>query len=256
MTELDGSQVSYAYDQLARLSAAVRNGSGAYDQAYTYDAANNRTSLSDGASTTTFSYDDANQLISDGSIAFAYDRNGNLVTAGADELAYDPANDWVSGDVNGTTLSYSYDGLGRQVSRTQGASSRTDLWFDQSGMTLESGQSNLTYLRDPSGLPLSVTTSGGTVRNYARDRLGSITGLTNNSQTLQRSYVYDPYGQIVAQSGSQPNNLKFTAGRQDPTSSWYTLSQRSYAPQAGQVHHPRSPTQQHHRPEPLRLCGL
>ena len=130
--------MTYDYDELARLVAAERTGTGAFDQSYTFDDANNRLTLSEGMATTTFSYDDANQLIGDGSITFDYDRNGNLTRAGSDDLAYDPANDWISGDVNGTNLAHSYDGLGRQVSRTQGASNRTDFWFDQTGMTLES----------------------------------------------------------------------------------------------------------------------
>jgi YD repeat-containing protein len=229
VTELDGSTVTYEYDDLARLAGAERTGTGAFDQAYTYDDANSRLTLSETSGTTTFAYDDANQLVSAGATTFDYDRNGNLTRAGADDLAYDPANDWTSGDVNGVSLAYDYDGLGRQVSRTQGAT-RTDFWFDASGMTLASGGANLTYLRDPAGLALSVTTAGGTLRNLGRDRLGSITGLVTNSGTLQRSYAYDPYGEIGAQTGTQPNILKFTAARQDPTSTWTILGQRARIP--------------------------
>ena len=43
----------------------------------------------------------------------------------------------------------------------QCASPRTDLWHDATGLTLETGAASATYLRDPGGLLLSVS-SGGT----------------------------------------------------------------------------------------------
>jgi RHS repeat-associated protein len=134
---------------------------------------------------------------------------------------------------SGVSLAYDYDGLGRQVSRTA-AGARSDFWFDATGMSLETAAAtSRTYLRDPSGLPLSVTTELGTNRTYGRDRLGSTTAIVNNSGGLANTYTYDPYGQIVASSGTRPNSLKFTGGRQDPSSTWTTLGQRTYAPEFG-----------------------
>jgi RHS repeat-associated protein len=134
---------------------------------------------------------------------------------------------------SGVSLAYDYDGLGRQVSRTA-AGARSDFWFDATGMSLETAAAtSRTYLRDPSGLPLSVTTELGTNRTYGRDRLGSTTAIVNNSGGLANTYTYDPYGQIVASSGTRPNSLKFTGGRHDPSSTWTTLGQRTYAPEFG-----------------------
>ena len=103
---------------------------------------------------------------------------------------------------------------------------RTDYWFDQTGMTLEDSASDTTTLRDPSGLPLSSYTT--TVNNYARDRLGSITALTSTGQALTNTYRYDPWGQILASTGSAPNTLRFTAARRDPTTGYDVMGQRSY----------------------------
>jgi RHS repeat-associated protein len=230
VTELSGATVSYSYDDLGRLSGATRTGTGAFTQSYTYDDADNRLTFTSGGTTTTFTYDAANQLISDGTTSYDYDRNGNLVQFGANDLVYDGANKWVSGDVAGVTLAFDYDGLGRQVGRDW-STNHTDFWFDQSGMTLESGSTSGTYLRDPSGLLLSAYIGGsGPVRNYARDRLGSITGLTSTAGALDRSYTYDPWGTVVASSGSASNNFRFTGGRIDPTATgWYVLGQRTYS---------------------------
>lgn len=76
-------------------------------------------------------------------------------------------------------MEYGYNGLGRRTHRTQGTS-RTDYWYDASGMSLESGGTNATYLRDPGGKLLSSWT-GGVLQNYATDKPGSVTATTNNT---------------------------------------------------------------------------
>jgi YD repeat-containing protein len=190
VTELDGSKVSYGYDDLGRLISATRTGTNPFNQSYTYDAHGNRTSITKDGVTTTATYDAANQMIALGSTSYSYDRNGNLVGYGSNSLSYDASNKWTSGTVNGINMSFSYDGQGRRVSRTVG-SERTDYWYDVTGLTLETGTSNATYLRDLSGDLRSIS-SGGTVHNYAQDRLGSITGLVSTSGALANTYIFDP----------------------------------------------------------------
>ncbi len=51
---------------------------------------------------------------------------------------------------------------------------RRNAWYDQTGLTQGTGTASSSYLRDPSGLLLSVSSSGS-FRN-GHDRLGSVTG--------------------------------------------------------------------------------
>jgi RHS repeat-associated protein len=154
---------------------------------------------------------------------------------GSNSVSYDAWNKWASGTIDNsgtiTNLAFSYDGLGRRVSRTVGGG-RTDYWYDQTGLTQESGAANATYLRDPNGTLLSIST-GGAVYNYGLDRLGSVTALVNSSQTIASSYSYDPWGQTIASSGSVNNPFHFTGTYFDSATRMYQMGHRYYQPSTG-----------------------
>ncbi len=84
--------IAYAYDGLSRLTGAVERGATANSYAYTYDLAGNRTSATVNGVTTSQSYNAANQVV-----GWSYDAAGNLLNDGA--------------------MSYTYDALGRTLSR-------------------------------------------------------------------------------------------------------------------------------------------
>jgi YD repeat-containing protein len=132
VTELDGSEVAYSYDDLNRLVTAVRTGTYPYTQSYEYDKNDNRTKITVGGVVTSASYDEANQMTAFGGTSYTYDRNGNLTGAGSDSLSYDQANLWTTGTIGGTSVSFGYDGHGRRSSRTV-SGNRTDYWYDVSG---------------------------------------------------------------------------------------------------------------------------
>jgi RHS repeat-associated protein len=230
VTELDGSTVTYGYDGLNRLTSAVRTGTFAFNQSYSYDGNDNRTSVTAGGVTTNATYDAVNQLKTLGSASYSYDRNGNLTAFGSNSLTYDAANNWTGGSVSGSSVSFGYDGLGRRTNRSV-AGSRTDFWYDLTGLTLETGAASATYLRDPAGAPLSVY--NGTLYNYGRDRLGSVTGLITTGGSLNTSYAYDPWGQSIGGTGTAYNALRFTGVYFDSATSLYRMTRRFYQPASG-----------------------
>jgi len=173
VTEGDGSQVTYGYDDLDRLVSAVRSGTYPFSQSYGYDKNNNRTSITKQGVTTTATYDAANQLTALGGTSYSYDRNGNLVAFGGNSLSYDAANEWTGGTVNSQSVAFGYDGHGRRTYRTL-AGGRTDAWYDLTGLSQETGAKLISYLRDPEGTLLSRSGSAG-LFTYGRDRLGSTT---------------------------------------------------------------------------------
>jgi len=111
------------------------------------------------------------------------------------------------------------------------SSTRTDFWYDQTGLTLETGGASATYLRDPQGALLSV--HNGTLYNYGRDRLSSTTALVTTGQALNTTYRYDPWGESIGGSGSAYNPFQFTGVYRDSATSLYRMTQRYYQPTSG-----------------------
>jgi RHS repeat-associated protein len=232
VTELDGSTESYTYDDFNRLETATRTGTNPFTQSYGYDGNNNRTTITNNGVTKYAVYDNANQMNSLGSTNYSYDRNGNMTAYGSNSLTYDASNKWTSGTVAGVALTFGYDGHGRRVSRTvNGSANRTDFWYDMTGLTRETGAYDATYLRDPDGLLLSKF--GSSISNYGRNRLGSITMMTDSTQTVVRTYKYDPWGETLATTGTVYNPFRYAGSYQDVDTSLYQMGARYYQPGSG-----------------------
>jgi RHS repeat-associated protein len=239
---LADASVSYRYDTYNRLTSAVRTGQDPFDQAYAYDLNNNRTSVRDGATTTAATYDDANQMLTQGSKSYGYDPNGNLTKIEEGQLgtsaytvktlSYNEANQWTAaswqtqGVAGPVSLAFEYDALGRRTSRTVGTG-RTDYWYDASGMALETGAANATYLRTPKGRLLS-SSAGGAVQDYATDRLGSVTATTNASGGATSTYRYDPWGEAIGSGGTGYNPYRYTGTYRDSQTGLYQMGARYY----------------------------
>ncbi|MGH9201957.1 MAG: hypothetical protein ACRD2A_12070, partial [Vicinamibacterales bacterium] len=72
---------SYMFDALNRITSATYTNGDLVE--YTYDANGNRlTKRLNSVTTNTYTYDNADQLSSDGSITDTYDNNGNTTAAG------------------------------------------------------------------------------------------------------------------------------------------------------------------------------
>jgi RHS repeat-associated protein len=89
-----------------------------------------------------------------------------------------------------------------------------------------------TYLRDPGGLLLSVS-SGGSLSNYGRDRLGTVTALTSGSQGPTNTYRCDPWGQAIGGSSSGYDPFGYTGTYKDAATGLYQMGARYYQPASG-----------------------
>jgi RHS repeat-associated protein len=140
-------------------------------------------------------------------------------------------NKWTSGTVNGTPVTFGYDGLGRRSFR-QITTRRTDQWYDRTGLTLESSTTsgaNATYLREPGGDLLSVF-SRTSFNNVMADRQDSVIALVSTSGTITNSYTYDPWGTVIASSGSAWNPFTFHGTYREPALGMYLAGARYYQP--------------------------
>lgn len=224
-TAATGETLSYTYDGAGNRLTQTRAGTPqAGALTYTYNAADELTSTSDGTTTTTYTYDP----------------NGNLDTRGTDTYTYNLADQLTAATVNGTSHTYTYDGHDNRVTATTGGATTRTAWdrahsvpqpavdTDGAGATLAS------YLHGPTG-PIAITADGQTSYTH-RNRVGSITDLTNANGTPQRRYDYDPFGtartDTALAAGAPTSALRYAGERLDPTGD-YHLRARQYDPATG-----------------------
>jgi RHS repeat-associated protein len=171
----------FAYDNMGRLISTTTNYTfvpGTYTNAYSYDAASNRQSLTaPDTSITTYGYDTLNRLNGmanswAGSFGFGYDalsRRTQLTRP------------------NGITTNYNYDSLSHLLSV-----------LHQAGTNVLDGAS---YTYEPAG---NRTTKGnylnGVTSNYTYDPLYQLTQVTQGGSTTE-TYSYDFVGDRLSSSG-------------------------------------------------------
>ncbi|HLB47456.1 MAG TPA: RHS repeat-associated core domain-containing protein, partial [Anaerolineales bacterium] len=219
---------TYGYDNLYRLTSVTYWDS--VSQSYTYSPTGNRLTKVQGG-TTNYTYDEADQLLSDGQFSnYEWDNNGNMDSRGTQSYGYDPANQLNDAEIGGQTTSYIYNGDGVRTAR-ETSSTYTEYVIDHN-------RSLPVVLYDESafyvwGLDLIARIVGSTQQYYHYDGLGSTRALTGNTGTTLATYNYDVFGAIRSQTGSQTNNFLFTGEWRDPETGFYFLRARYYDPVVG-----------------------
>jgi RHS repeat-associated protein len=179
------------------------------------------------------------------SISFTYDQNGNLTNDGRRSFFYDDENQLVrvvvtNGAGSSTRSDFAYDGKMRRRIRTECAWSGST-WvtnqvvryvYDGNLVIQERDANNLPQVAYTRGSDLSgsLESAGGiggllartdlsTINSllstafYHCDGNGNITCLINANQAIVARYLYDPYGNILSQSGplADPNLYRFSS---------------------------------------------
>ena len=222
----DGTTDSFTYDapnRLTKVCYATTNCAGATNYAsYAYGPDGQRTQQTTQSGTTTYSYDTAGRLISrsgaDGAATLTYDADGNLLGDGTSTYAWNALGDLTSTTTAGATTTYGYDILNHRNSITKGQATTTVLTDPVTGQLAEEVGSNGSVIRQYTyGLAPVGFISGSSTYSYLSDAQGAIRALTDANGTVQQSYRYSPYGQV----------LTTTAGKQAPTNP--TTYQHDYA---------------------------
>jgi RHS repeat-associated protein len=168
------------------------------------------------------------------SISFTYDQNGNLTSDGSRCFAYDDENQLVSVWVTNVWRSdFVYDGKMRRRIRREYAwqsgawtlASEVRYVYDGNVVIEDRDANNLPQVdytrgRDLSGTLQGAGGIGGLLARTSNSQLlspssaatapsfyhcdgnGNVTCLINSSQAVVARYVYDPYGNLLSQSGS------------------------------------------------------
>ncbi|MDW5327412.1 DNA/RNA non-specific endonuclease [Plantactinospora sp. KLBMP9567] len=274
--------VAYAYDKADRLTSACYAATSCDHKSrptgridYRYDLMGNRLSQkrsgTAGDDTTSYSYDDANQLTKQvvreprhvTTTEYGYDVDGNQTRAGTDRFEYHLDNTLAKAKVAGREAVFGYgaDGLRLTATTDPGKPEQTtqrwswdvagtlpqialDTVTDAAGQPTE--KRGFTY--GPDDEPLALLDQASGAHPYTHDWLGGVANMLTPTGTPETGYDYDPFGNPRAgptlgvsgdgaetQAGAPENPLQYTGAYQDSTTGNgnYYLRARNYNPGTG-----------------------
>jgi RHS repeat-associated protein len=244
---IGGSLINYgySYDTLKRL-VQITNGTAAQQENDAYDPLGNRIAKSIGQSTTitAYKFDAANELteIHSGSLtgpllaSLSYDLDGNISNDGTRAYTWDDLNQLKQVTSGSTSVAYHYDSEGRRIEKIVGSTATQWLYngtdiYAQYG----SGWTSPTALYTDGGtdLPLiRAAVSGGTFGQatyYYQDGLGSVVGLSDNTDNMTQVQRFDAWGNLL--SGTIPPSAQYGyTGREPDETGLIYYRARYYAP--------------------------
>lgn len=250
VTEADGRQVEYLYDDLYRVTQENINNSERVIH-YTYDNVGNRLSRNDSANgVTNYTYDENDRLLTEilirganeiESITYTYDNNGNQTqrTKNNSEVTnyqWNDDNRLVRVDLsNGNNTEYTYDSEGIRVSRSINGD-KVNFLVDKNRpyaqVLEESINSNLVAFYSY-GHDLISQQRSEHLSYYQVDGLGSTRILTDNQGEVTDTYTYDSFGDQIGLSGITENSYRFAGEQFDKDIDSYYLRQRYYQQSSG-----------------------
>ena len=247
ITEATGRIVDYTYDSLYRLITETINDpiNGNHQSEFTYDPVGNRLQQIKDGITTTYVYNNNDQILSEIENAqitsYSYDNNGNTLTKSIDgtlntSYSYNKDNYMTQVITPTSTIINTYDLAGiRQSQSVEGVITNylvdpnrayAQVLEEQNGIN----NPQVTYVY---GHDLITQTNNQGTHTFAYDGLGSTRVLTDATGTVQNSYGYQAFGEIDYQLGTVENKYLFTGEQYDNNIGFYYLRARFYNPGIG-----------------------
>jgi RHS repeat-associated protein len=238
LTLPSGLVTEYAYDAASQLTGMTyKFGANTLGNLiYAYDAAGRRTTVGGSyarsglpSAVSTSSPNAANQQTAFGSQSLTYDLNGNLTSDGSKTYSWNARDQLVSITGSGLTASFQYDAFGDRISKTVNGSTITYLY---DGANLVQEQSG--------GSPSANILAGGLDEVFTRtdlagawspllDGLGSTLALSDSTGTVQTQYTYEPFGKTTTSGSANGNTSQYTGRENDGTGLYYYRA-RYYSP--------------------------
>ncbi|MEG4344248.1 RHS repeat-associated core domain-containing protein [Microcoleus sp. A003_D6] len=212
MTTLEGTS-KYGYDANGQLISVTLPDNRTIQ--YQYDAAGNRTAVTDNGVATSYETNSLNQYTAVGKGNYTYDADGNLIskTEGGktSTYTYDVENRLVGVVTPDGIWSYEYDAFGNRIASTHNGQ-RTEYLLDPSGLgdvVGEYSNGNLTA-RYTHGLGLENRVDAtNTTAYYDFDAIGSTAGLTGGNGSYVNRYSYLPFGEDLNKIEAVSNPFEF-----------------------------------------------
>ena len=255
---------TYTYDTLNQLTSATTvSGSGTKQYSYTYDTFGNLRMASDGSTTHSYTYGDAewrDLLTAYDGHAITYDAIGNPLTYhDGTSFVWKNGRQLTSLTRSGANTTYQYDLNGLRTRKSY-PGGYTDYFWQDGRLIAEvvylasanyRGEAHV-FSYDESGAPIGIRI-GSTDYYYGRNAQGDIEALYewkvtpggNEYAELVATYEYDPWGKLLAVKDADgsaitssghaaiKNPLRYRGYYYDIDSGFYYLQSRYYDPQIG-----------------------
>ncbi len=233
------------YDHLGQLTG-LTDKRGHYD--FIYDQVGNRlqmvyTDVNSSVYSMGYTYDIANQLLTAGPNAYTYDANGNRLTKttvnGTVYYEYDYL-DMLTGITSPDgTVTYTYDGDTRKVSRESDTSGVTYFLFDGDTAILEGVSPDLanptSYVEGLNGL-LSKVSPEGIIAYYYYDAQGNLGAMADELGNITDTYGYDAWGALSEHTGNSDEKYTYVGKYGvaiEPDDGLLMMGRRFYDPELG-----------------------
>jgi RHS repeat-associated protein len=230
---------TFGYDNANELTSISYDGTGhVADAAYTYDAAGHRVAASGSlvrplvdSTFASAAYDAGNHLTALGSSTVNSDANGNITAVSgpaAVGMTWNVRNQLMS---TGAGSTFSYDALGRMVSRTSGGVTSSYLYDGQQQLV-----ANGAVMLRGRGVDEVYAQVGSTATgSYLVDAVGSVAILTDSTQAMTGAYSYGAYGAAASTGAGGPaaavTPFQYTGADFNATDQLLYLRNRFYSPQ-------------------------
>lgn len=228
------TQKAYMYDAVDRLTNVANYEMPAEN--YNYDGVGNRTASHLSAS---YSYQPFNKLTSTANANYVYDNNGNLMSktdaSGTTTYMFNEENQLTQVSLpSGLSVNYKYDGLGRRIQRTTSAGANERYVYDGQDALVDLNANwsvATTYFNGP-GIDDKLRQSSGTtgVSYFLTDHLSSTSALTDISGNVIEQLAYDSFGNSA---GSSRTRYGYTGRERDSDTGMLYYRARFYDPEAG-----------------------
>ncbi|HUR05296.1 MAG TPA: polymorphic toxin-type HINT domain-containing protein [Nonomuraea sp.] len=245
------AQITYGWDKDDNLTSKLTAGvAGAGNNTYGYDHAGRLTSWTGPDGTTTaYEWDASGNRTKAGNKTYTYDERNRLTNGDGTDYTYTPRGTLASETKNGTTkqltfdafdrlindgdTAYTYDAFDRMATRQKsgGAQQRfayAGLDNDIIAITDQNGAVQAKYGRDPSGGLISTQEGGGPALGAMTDIHDDLVG-TFSGTALASTTAYNPYGEVIAQTGTQ-SRLGYQSEYTDPDTGKTNMHARWYQP--------------------------
>ena len=240
LVDQNSRTTTYAYDAMNRLisETSIDAVNGNHTASYVLDVVGNRLSETVNSVTTLSVFDNNDRLTQQGTTLYSYDAAGNAIskTNGgvSTSYTYDVKNELIEQNVAGVISTYAYDVNGiRRAAVNDGNASR---------YLIDSNRDYAQVIREVSatgtvaynyGIDLINQSRSGTQSYYLYDGLGTVTGLSDVTGNLSDSYIYDAFGNMLSQTGTTENSYLFAGEQFDSAMNQYYLRARYYDQSAG-----------------------
>nr|WP_284399639.1 RHS repeat-associated core domain-containing protein [Dyella lipolytica] len=247
LTLPNGVTVNYGYDnanELTGLTYTQGNGASLGTLAYAYDNDGRITSKTNGITTDaqptptaqapSFDLNDRENNFNGQTLN--YDADGNLTYDGTNTYTWNARNQLMQ-IVQGSTveMSYTYDALGRRISKAVQGGTPTQFLYDGDNIAQETQGSTVNPILIGFDDDERYARNDVTGRVYfLTDALNSTIALTDTTGAIRQQYSYDPYGDVTPSDTTTgfTNPYQYT-GREADTAGLYYYRARYYSPMMG-----------------------